>query len=96
MAYEAMKKWWRFLCSMTKSNILYFSKYGDWVPPAIVRTIERAPGEIISTWILHRDAVLLSEIASVLGRIDEVSYFKKLRKLKKLSTKNFSEKRNAL
>jgi len=75
--YEAMKRWWNYLYSMAKGGILYFNKYGDWVPPGRVRSVEHCPPEIISTWILYRDAKLLSEIASVLGRPGDSEYFEK-------------------
>ena len=75
--YEPMKRWWRLLYSMSKDGILYFGKYGDWVPPGRVRSIENCPFEIVSTWILYRDAVILSSIAEVLGAREDAEFFKK-------------------
>jgi alpha-L-rhamnosidase len=74
-SYEYMKKWWSYLYSKTKDNILYFGKYGDWVPPGRVFNIQDCPTEIIATWILYRDAKILSNIAKVLGKHDEAKHF---------------------
>jgi alpha-L-rhamnosidase len=63
-----MKRWWLYLDKMAIENILYFSKYGDWVPPGRVRSIKNCPPEIISTWILYRDAEILARVARTIGR----------------------------
>ncbi|ABW01021.1 alpha-L-rhamnosidase [Caldivirga maquilingensis] len=76
-AYEAMKKWWSFLNSRVKDNVLYFSKYGEWVPPGRVFSAEYCPPEILSTWILYRDTLTLAQIAKVLGRGEDASFFTK-------------------
>jgi alpha-L-rhamnosidase len=75
-AYDAMKKWWNFLWSKAKDSLLYFSKYGEWVPPGRIHSIEYCPPEILSTWILHRDALTLAQIARVLGKGEDEGYFK--------------------
>ena len=74
-SYEPMKKWWLLLYSMTKDGILYYGKYGDWVPPGRGKSFEHCPHEILSTWILFRDAKILKEIADILGRVDDAKFF---------------------
>ncbi|MEM1526583.1 MAG: family 78 glycoside hydrolase catalytic domain [Ignisphaera sp.] len=73
--YESAKKWWSYLYSRSKDGVLYFGKYGDWVPPGRVRSVENSPFEIVSTWILLRDAKILREMAKVLNRIEDAGYF---------------------
>ncbi|MEM3912059.1 MAG: family 78 glycoside hydrolase catalytic domain [Saccharolobus sp.] len=72
-SYDAMKKWWEYLYSKTKDGILYFGKYGDWVPPGRISSTENCPLEIISTWILYRDALILSQVSKILGKNDQFS-----------------------
>lgn len=90
ISYDAMKRWWMYLNSMVKNGILYFNKYGDWVPPGRVRSIEHCPPEIISTWILYRDAKLLSKIASILGKANDAEFFeKRAKEILEAFNKNF-------
>ncbi|MEM0488234.1 MAG: family 78 glycoside hydrolase catalytic domain [Candidatus Bathyarchaeia archaeon] len=76
-SYIYMKRWWYFLYSMSKDDILYFGKYGDWVPPGRVRSIENCPLELIGTWILYRDAKILARIAKILGANEDALFFEK-------------------
>lgn len=88
--YAHMKKWWNFLYSRAKGNILYFGKYGDWVPPGRVKSIENCPMEIIGTWILYRDAKILMRVATILGLKEDVEYFgKKAEELREAFNKAF-------
>jgi len=88
--YEYAKRWWSYLYSKTKDGVLYFGKYGDWVPPGRVFNIQDCPFEIISTWILYRDAKILSSMARVLGKHDEVKYFEeKVREIANAFNKTF-------
>jgi alpha-L-rhamnosidase len=73
--YVYAKKWWNYLYTKAKDGVLYFSKYGDWVPPGRVFNIQDCPFEIIATWILYRDAKILSSMARALGKPDEAKYF---------------------
>ncbi|ACP36462.1 alpha-L-rhamnosidase [Sulfolobus islandicus L.S.2.15] len=89
-SYDAMKKWWNYLNSMTKDGILYFNKYGDWVPPGRVRSVEHCPPEIISTWILYRDTKLLSRIAKILKKDTEAELFEeKAKQILEAFNRNF-------
>lgn len=76
-AYEAMKRWWQFLNSRVKDGVLYFSKYGEWVPPGRVHSIEYCPPEILSTWILYRDTLIMAEVAKILGKGDDEGFFRR-------------------
>lgn len=94
ISYEAMKKWWSYLNSMTKDGILYYNRYGDWVPPGRVRSVEHCPPEIISTWILYRDAILLSRISRILGRASDSEFFeRRAREILEAFNKSFLSER---
>jgi alpha-L-rhamnosidase len=88
--YDYAKRWWSYLYSKTKNGVLYFGKYGDWVPPGRVFNIQDCPIEIIATWILYRDAKILSNMARVLGRLEDVKYFEeKVREIGEAFNKTF-------
>ncbi len=93
--FDYAKKWWEYLYSRTKDGILYFGKYGDWVPPGKVRNTQDCPSEVISTWILYRDAKLLMNIAKVLNRDGDALYFEaKARELGEAFNKAFLHERD--
>jgi alpha-L-rhamnosidase len=73
--YNAMKKWWEYLYGRMRDGILYFGKYGDWVPPGRVRALENSPPEIVATWIMYRDAKILAKVAKIIGRESDVGLF---------------------
>ncbi|MCS7112010.1 MAG: family 78 glycoside hydrolase catalytic domain [Ignisphaera sp.] len=95
--FEYAKKWWDYLYSRTKDGILYFGKYGDWVPPGRVKNTQDCPSEIISTWILYRDAKLLMRMAKVLGRVDDILYFEsRVREIGEAFNRVFLHERDVL
>ncbi|MEM2698126.1 MAG: family 78 glycoside hydrolase catalytic domain [Ignisphaera sp.] len=95
--FEYAKRWWNYLYSRTKDGILYFGKYGDWVPPGRVRNTQDCPTEIISTWILYRDAKLLTNMAKVLNKESDALYFDgKAREIGEAFNRAFLHERDVL
>jgi alpha-L-rhamnosidase len=72
--YELIKRWVDFLTSQSVDHILSFSKYGDWCPPAHVRSIE-TPGELVSTWVYYHDVSTIAKIAKILGREEDFNKY---------------------
>ncbi|MEM2889239.1 MAG: family 78 glycoside hydrolase catalytic domain [Candidatus Bathyarchaeia archaeon] len=75
--YDVMKGWVEFLSSKSEDHILKFSKYGDWCPPAQVKSLT-TPGEVVSTLCYYEDIQLLSRIAHVIGRFEDSEKYAKL------------------
>ncbi|BBD73297.1 alpha-rhamnosidase [Sulfodiicoccus acidiphilus] len=76
-AYDGMRKWVEFLFSKAESYVLRWGTWGDWCPPSHVHPVE-TPLEVTSTWILYRDSLVLSEVAGVLGRVEDQRKYGKL------------------
>jgi alpha-L-rhamnosidase len=66
--YESMKNYVNHLKRNTEENILYkFGKYGDWCPPGNIVS-RKTPIEQVCTWYYYHDTLILSKIASILGK----------------------------
>ena len=79
--FDGFKAWTDFLRSKTKDNIVTYGYYGDWSPPKAFGISEGSPVskdtplEFMSTGYLYYDAMLVSNMAEVLGkREDAVKY----------------------
>ena len=89
--YLLTKGWVDYLTTINEGHLIKFSKYGDRCPPGKVRSLE-TPGELISTWCYFHDALILSKIARVLGKPDDVEKYSKLsQSIKKAFNKEFLE-----
>ena len=89
--YLLIKGWVDYLTTINVGHLIKFSKYGDWCPPGKVRSLD-TPGELISTWCYYHDALILSKIARVLGKSDNVEKYAKLsQSIKKAFNKEFLE-----
>ncbi len=87
-----MKGWVDFLGTKAEGYIVRFSKYGDWCPPAYVRSPD-TPGELVSTWCYYQDVVTLSKIARVLGKSSEAKKYANLSEnIKEAFNKEFLKK----
>ena len=82
--YEGMKKWVNFLFSKAEENLLAYSYYGDWAPPVAeampgsdgASPISRqTPGVLVSTAFLAYHARLMSQIALILGRSEDGTFY---------------------
>ena len=81
-----------YLTTINEGHLIKFSKYGDWCPPWLVSGPSETPGELISTWCYFHDALILSKIARVLGKPDDVEKYSKLsQSIKKAFNKEFLE-----
>ena len=90
--YQVMKGWVDFLGTKAEGYIVRFSKYGDWCPPAYVRSPD-TPGELVSTWCYYQDVVTLSKIARVLGKSSEAKKYANLSEnIKEAFNKEFLKK----
>jgi len=75
--YESMKKYVEFLKVNSENNISKLGKYGDWCPPGSVFP-KRTPVELTSTFYYHNDVYLLSKIADILKKSDDVNVYSNL------------------
>lgn len=83
--YSGMKAWVDFLHSKTENGIVNYSYYGDWCPPRNFLLdpngsgVSRdTPGKMISTGYLYYCAKILSNMASVIDKGEDVLYYQKL------------------
>jgi len=66
--FEPMSRYVDFLRSNSEGHILKaLGRYSDWCPPGSI-VPKSTPVELTSTWYYYHDALLLSRIATVLGR----------------------------
>lgn len=83
--FTGMKAWVDFLYSRTENGIVNYSYYGDWCPPREFLQdpdgsgVSRdTPGKMISTGYLYYCAKILSNMANVIGKGDEPTYYNKI------------------
>ncbi|TFG23228.1 MAG: alpha-L-rhamnosidase [Promethearchaeota archaeon] len=80
--YDSMKKYVDFLASISKDDLILMGKYGDWCPPCSIVS-RRSPIELTSSWYYYHDTYLLSKIAKILEKDDDVKYYEtKLKAIK--------------
>ncbi len=74
--YAGMKRWVDYLGTRAENFIVQYSYYGDWSPPASESlsgnqgdsaVSKDTPGALISTGFYYYSALLLAQIARVLG-----------------------------
>jgi len=70
--YDSLKKYVDFLRSRAEDGLVKFSHYGDWV------SIEKTPGDIVSSFYYYYDVKILSDMAEALSRNADVKSYKKL------------------
>lgn len=87
--YSMMKGWVEFLHSQAKDGILEIGKYGDWCPPWHIIAVE-TPVSLVSTWYYYHDTLLFSQIAKILGNVeDEQKFSKRAGEIKKAFNQRF-------
>lgn len=86
--YDGFKAWVDYLHSRTKDNIVDYSYYGDWCPPqeflAGVKDTGvsgNTPGQMISTGYFYLCSKLLSEMAAILGKSQDVDHYNQVAKI---------------
>jgi alpha-L-rhamnosidase len=82
---EGMRRWVDYLTSRSTKNIVHYSFWGDWAPPAKEGTpswtgavSKNTPGELVSTAYYYFAAKLYSQIAAEIGRTADASAYKTL------------------
>jgi alpha-L-rhamnosidase len=85
--YDGMKRWVDYLTTRAPGSIVEYSYYGDWAPPiaesrpgslgssAVARN---TPGQLVSTAFYAYAATLLTQIAEVLDRQEDVLEYRAL------------------
>lgn len=78
--YEGMKKWEAYLGRSVDDYIVSYSYYGDWSPP-LTESVRGSigagavsattPGILMSTGFYYYNAILMSKMAWVLGKLEE-------------------------
>jgi alpha-L-rhamnosidase len=92
--YSMMRRWVEFLHSQSKDGILELGKYGDWCPPWHIISVE-TPISLVSTWFYYRDTLLFSQIAKILGKIeDQDRFLKRAEEIKISFNKKFLNDKN--
>lgn len=80
-SYEGLKKWTKYLYSMTYNGIVMYSYWGDWASPqseCIENTpvSKHTPGILMSTGYLYYCFTLLSKMANILCKPDDMAEMK--------------------
>lgn len=75
--YNAMKKYMNFLDGIAVKNIVNYG-LGDWNSPDRANDDYKCPAAFSGTAYYYRDAVILSDIALILGKSDEHKFYKAL------------------
>jgi len=75
--YSLIKGWVDFLTGKAEDYIITYGKYGDWCPPAHIKPVE-TPTELTSTWYYYHDTLMLSRMASILGRLSDAEKYSEL------------------
>ncbi|MCX6133855.1 MAG: family 78 glycoside hydrolase catalytic domain [Ignavibacteriales bacterium] len=77
--FDSMKRYIEFLRANCDNHIIKkLGKYGDWCPPGSIAP-KRTPVELTATWYYYHDTLMLSRMAAVLRREND------LRELEELS-----------
>jgi len=82
--YAALKRWNDYLASRTEDDIVTYSHYGDWAPPASELAGDGSarsaitPGEFMSTGYYYYNAQLLARCARILGEDKDAADFAQL------------------
>lgn len=87
--YGGMRKYVEFLHGIAEGHIVRMGKYGDWCPPACMYP-KKTPMALTSTWYYYHDTLLLSRIASVLGKKeDQAGYGRRAQEIKDAFNREF-------
>jgi len=81
--YPGLKAWVDYLKTRTKDGIMDYSYYGDWAPPAEFGVSgagygaisKNTPGELISTGFLYYCSKMISRMAGVLNKPEDVKAY---------------------
>jgi alpha-L-rhamnosidase len=84
--YPALKAWVDYLKTRTKDGIMDYSYYGDWAPPAQFGVAgagygaisKNTPGDLISTGFLYHCSSMISRMAGILNKPEDVSAYNAL------------------
>lgn len=84
--YPGLKAWVDYLKTRTKDGIVDYSYYGDWSPPAEFgvsgvgygAVSKNTPGDLISTGFLYYCSKMISRMATVLGKSEDVKAYDQL------------------
>lgn len=68
--YDNLVRWFKAMEKDEKDGLMEYCHYGDWV------ALESSPMEPIGTGCYYWTAVVLEELAGVLGKQDDIEYFK--------------------
>ncbi|MFX1568840.1 MAG: family 78 glycoside hydrolase catalytic domain [Promethearchaeota archaeon] len=80
--YDSIKKYVDYLASLAKEDLILIGKYGDWCPPCSIISC-RTPIELTSSWYYYHDTLLLTKIANILEKNEDVKYYEtKLKAIK--------------
>ncbi len=101
--YKQMRAWVDYLTTRTKDGIVEYSYYGDWSPPAEFGAKGHSygainattPGELMSTGYLYYSAVVLADMAGLLGNVDDKQQYQQLaaRTMKAFNDKFWDEEK---
>jgi len=90
-SYSCMKNWVDFLSGKSVSYIVD-GKYGDWCEPGAAKP-KKTPLQLTSTGYYYYDALILSKVASLLGKHEDAEkYFNLANSIKEAFNKKFLNK----
>jgi len=96
-SYSCMKNWVDFLTKNSDNYVVEkLGKYGDWCEPGSTGPPKNTPVDLTSTSYYYYDVLILSKVASILGKYDDaIQYFTLAEKIKKaFNDKFFDQDKN--
>ncbi|AEE96386.1 glycoside hydrolase family 78 protein [Mahella australiensis] len=76
--YDSMKRWVDFLTAHTdESGLVNYYHYGEWCAPGSIPP-KNMPWEITSAFFYYHDALMLSQIARLLGKDEDAESYRQL------------------
>lgn len=76
--YEAMKKWVDYQNNSSKNFIRGAAGFGDWLQPFAKHNAGETPNSLIGTAYFAYTAELVSKVAKILGKTDDIKIYQKL------------------
>ncbi len=87
--YDCMARWVRYMTDHSKNHLYERDGYGDWI------AVVGSPKQPISAAYYYYDCVLMAQMASAIGREEDVAYYEELaRSIKRAFNDKYLDRQN--